>query len=63
MTAVSGTTPTLDVVLEDSLDGANWYLIGTFTQMTANGTQVINVSTPFADLVRAREEATGEAAI
>lgn len=53
-TAASGTTPTLDVVIEDSLDGVNWWPIGTFTQLTAAGQQVINITTPFADTVRVR---------
>lgn len=54
VTATSGTTPTLDVVLEDSLDGTNWNTIGTFTQATAVARQAINVTTPFAERVRAR---------
>lgn len=54
VTAVSGTTPTLDVVIEDSLDGTNWNVIGTFAQDTAVGREVINVTTPFADQVRVR---------
>lgn len=43
VTAASGTTPTLDVVLEDSLDGTNWNTIGTFAQKTAAGREVINL--------------------
>ncbi len=54
VTAASGTTPTLDVVVEDSLDGANWNTVGTFTQLTTTGRQVINVTTPFADQIRVR---------
>lgn len=52
VTAVAGTSPTLNVVIEDSLDGTNWNTIGTFAQKTANGREVINVTTPFADRVR-----------
>lgn len=54
VTAASGTTPTLDVVIEDSLDGTNWNTIGTFTQKVTTGRQVIDITTPFADTVRAR---------
>lgn len=54
VTAASGTTPTLDVVIEDSLDGTNWNTIGTFTQKTTTSREVINITTPFADKVRAR---------
>ena len=55
VTAASGTTPTLNVVLEDSLDnGGTWNTIGTFAQRTAAGREVINVTTPFTDRVRAR---------
>ncbi len=45
---------TLDVVVEDTLDGANWNVVGTFTQRTGIGRQVINLSTPFADRLRVR---------
>lgn len=55
VTAASGTTPTLDVVLEDSLDGGTtWTQIGAFAQKTAAGNEAINVTIPFGPLVRAR---------
>lgn len=54
ITAASGTTPTLDVVLEDTLDGTNYHTIGAFTQATAAGRQAVNVTTPFTDQVRVR---------
>jgi len=54
VTAASGDFPTLDVVLEDTLDGTNWHLIGTFAQRTGSGVQVINVTSPFCDRLRAR---------
>lgn len=54
VTAAGGTSPTLDVVIEDTLDGSNWNTIGTFAQKTAAGREVINVTNPFADTVRAR---------
>ncbi len=43
VTAASGTTPTLDVVIQDTLDGTNWNTIGTFVQKTTTGREVINV--------------------
>lgn len=54
VTAASGTTPTLDVVIEDTLDGVNWNVIGTFAQKSGAGREVINITTPFGDTVRAR---------
>lgn len=54
VTAASGTVPTLDVLIEDTLDGTNWNTIGTFAQKTAAGREVINISTPFADRLRVR---------
>lgn len=54
VTAVAGTSPTLDVVLEDSLDGTNWNTLATFSAQNTPGHQVVNVTTPFADLLRAR---------
>ena len=54
VTAASGTTPTLDVVVEDTLDGTNWNTIGTFAQKTAAAREVINVTSPFASRLRVR---------
>ena len=55
VTAVTGTTPTLDVVIEDSVDGgATWNTVGTFTQKTAVAREVINITVPFGDSLRVR---------
>lgn len=54
VTAASGTTPTLDVVIEDTLDGTNWNVVGTFAQKTATGREVINITTPFHGQMRVR---------
>lgn len=54
VTAVSGVGPTLNVVIEDTLDGTNWYVVGTFAQKAAVGREVVNLSTPFTDQLRAR---------
>ena len=59
VTAVSGTAPTLDVVIEDSLDGTTWNVIGTFAQKLAVGREVINITTPFADMLRTRWTVAG----
>lgn len=62
VTAAAGTTPTLDVVVEDSLDGANWNVVGSFSQAVAATRQVVNLSTPFADLLRVRWTLAGVSA-
>ncbi len=54
VTAASGTTPTLNVVVEDTLDGTNWNVVGTFAQKTAAGREVINITIPFSDTLRVR---------
>lgn len=55
VTAASGTSPTLNVVIEDSVDGgANWNTIGTFAQRVAAGREVINVAGQFSDTLRVR---------
>lgn len=41
VTAVTGTTPNLVVVIEDSIDGVNWNTIATFVAQTAVNRQVI----------------------
>lgn len=54
VTAVAGTTPTLDVVIEDTVDGTNFNTIGTFAQKTTSGREVINITVPFSDRLRIR---------
>lgn len=54
VTAAAGTSPTLNVVIQDTLDGTNWNDVGTFTQLAAAGRQVINVTSPFTDRLRVR---------
>jgi hypothetical protein len=61
VTAASGTGPTLDVVLEDTLDGTNWNVVGTFAQKVGPGREVINVTSPFSDRLRARWTVAGTA--
>jgi hypothetical protein len=61
VTAITGTGTTLDVVIEDTLDGTNWNVIGTFAQKTAVGREVINITSPFTDRLRVRWTAAGTA--
>lgn len=59
VTAASGTTPNLVVLIEDTLDGTNWNTIGTFAAKTGAGREVINVTIPFSDQVRFTWTITG----
>lgn len=54
VTAASGTSPTLNVVVEDTLDGTNWNQVGVFAQRVAAGREVINITSPFSDRLRVR---------
>lgn len=54
VTAVSGVGPTLDVVIEDTLDGTNWNVIGTFAQKTAAGREIVTITSAFSDTIRVR---------
>lgn len=38
-TAASGTSPTLNVIVEATVDGTNWYQLVAFTQRTAAGVE------------------------
>lgn len=51
---VTAATGTLDVVVEDTLDGTNFNVIGTFAQKAAAGREVINITVPFSDRIRVR---------
>lgn len=44
ITAASGTTPTLDVVIQDTIDGTNWDTVSSFTQASSTGREVIRIS-------------------
>lgn len=55
VSAASGTTPTLDVVVEDTLDGGTtWVQVAAFTQSTAAGSKRLDITSPFADRLRVR---------
>lgn len=59
VSAASGTTPTLDVIIQDSADGTVWNTLSTFTQKTAVSKEVIRVTTPFHNRIRAIYTITG----
>lgn len=53
VTAVSGTTPSLTVTPQDSIDGGvTWNNLTPFTAATAVGRQVLNVAGPYGYLLR-----------
>lgn len=57
VTAASGTSPTLDVFLEDTVDGVNFFTVATFTQatgVTASVQRVAGDVTAFTDRLRVR---------
>jgi hypothetical protein len=54
VTAAAGTLPTLDVTIEDTLDGTNWNTIGTFAQKTEPGREVISITGAFSDRARVK---------
>lgn len=59
VSAAAGTSPSMTVVVEDTLDGTNWNTLATFTAVTAVGAQVLNIAAPFADQLRVRWTVTG----
>jgi len=52
ITAASGTTPTLDLVLQTTADGTNYYTAGTFAQQTTTQTGLARVFGDLGDLSR-----------
>ena len=56
VTAASGTVPTLDMVVEDTVDGTNFFTIATFTQATGVTAAVQSVAptASFTDRIRLR---------
>lgn len=63
VSAASGTAPTLDVDVQDSPDGVNWYTVKSFAQSVAAGQKRIDLlaGTPFADAIRFRYTVGGTA--
>ncbi len=60
-TAVSGTSPSMTVTVEDTLDGTNYNVIDTFTAVTATNRQVRDLVPPkvWADRIKVRWAITG----
>ena len=57
VTAQSETSgaPTLDVTIEDSLDGSNWNAVMVFTQLgSETGREIKTLTTPFAKRLRVK---------
>lgn len=56
VTAFGGTTPTLDVVLEEGWDlsnsTTNWMSLGAFPQKTGVSNDILSISNPFVKKVR-----------
>lgn len=52
VTAASGTTPTLTVTVQDTIDGTNYNAVASFAQVTTTGISVLNITGPFTDKVR-----------
>lgn len=60
VTAASGTAPNLVVLIEDTLDGGTtWNPLLTFAAATGVTRQVMNLTTPFSDDLRASWTITG----
>jgi hypothetical protein len=52
VTVVSGTNPTMDVTLETTADGTNYYTVGAFVQKTAAATADAKIFAPLGSLSR-----------
>lgn len=61
ITAASGVSPPLDVVIEDTVDGTNYNTLASFTQATAANRQVQRITTVFTDTLRVRWTVGGAA--
>jgi hypothetical protein len=52
VTGASGTAPTLNILIEDTLDGINYNTVGSFAQKTSPGREIINITAPFSETLR-----------
>jgi len=52
VTAVTGNTPTMTLLVQHSLDGTTWATSATFTEATGTGTELETVATPFGSRMR-----------
>lgn len=53
VTGITGAAPTLNVRIEHTIDGENWFTLATFAQKTTTGTELINITSPVLPTVRA----------
>lgn len=58
-TAVSGTTPSMTVTIEESVNGTNWATLVASTAITATGVTRVPLPQPFASMIRAKWAITG----
>lgn len=59
LSSVTGTTPSYTINVQDSIDGTNWVTVGSFTAITANGSQSLTIQAPLSDNVRFNIVVTG----
>lgn len=59
VTAVTGTTPSLVISVEDSPDGTKWYPVAANAAITAAGQYAFNITSEFADRIRIKWTITG----
>lgn len=60
VTAASGTTPTMDVFIEDTIDGVTWNHLGQFARESGGlGQQILTITNPFTNLLRVRHAIAG----
>lgn len=52
VTAASGTSPSLTVTVEDTVDGTNYNAVQAFAAITAVGRAVQRITVPFTDTLR-----------
>lgn len=58
VTVVSGTNPLIDMMIEESIDGVNWFPFLVFSVRNAPGHQIMRKSDP-AQFIRAKWTITG----
>lgn len=49
VTAASGTTPTMTVAIQDTLDGTNWNTVGITSSLTTTGVTILEIGAGLAN--------------
>jgi hypothetical protein len=62
ISGVTGTAPTLNVLIEDTLDGINFNTLAAFTQKTSPAREILNITAPFSETLRVSWQIAGAAA-